>query len=119
MPLFRLLLFIVSCCFFSAAVVAQETAIDTSCEVKQLGDLFRKKNKEVVKPPKSYYLLVTPVISSSPATGFVIGFASQLTFKGKQPDAKYSLISANAQYTTKNQALFNVKNNVLLANNRL
>jgi hypothetical protein len=49
----------------------------------------------------------------------VIGFASQLTFKGKQPDAKYSLISANAQYTTKNQALFNVKNNVFLANNRL
>ena len=111
--LFPILLFIF--CFHNLS--AQTDSI-TGCPVKDISDVIRGNKEKKEKTEKSYYLLVTPVISSSPATGFVIGAAAQITFK-KNPTDKYSLISANAQYTTKNQALFNIKNNVLLSNNKL
>lgn len=99
-------------------VLSQTTADTFNCTVKDLGDLIGK-DKQKEKPTKNYYLFATPVIGSSPATGFVVGLAGQITFKGPSPEDKYSVINANAQYTTKNQALFQIKNNLLLADNKL
>ena len=96
-----------------------DTVTVTTCPVKDIKDILSGKKEKAAKPPKNHYLLVTPVISSSPATGFVLGFASQLAFKGADPADKYSILSGNAQYTTKNQALFNIKNNVFLLHNKL
>ena len=42
-----------------------------------------------------------------------------MTFKGKDPADKYSLVNANAQFTSKGQTLFQVKNSLLLAHNKL
>lgn len=108
----------ISACLFYSIASAQETSDTAACPVKDIKDVFRKKTSLEVKPIKNYYLLVTPIISSSPATGFVIGFASQLAFKGPNPEDKYSLANSNIQYTTKGQLLFNVKNNLLLGNNK-
>lgn len=99
---------------------AQEEKDTTRCETKDISDIIRgSKQSAKVKLPKNYFIFLTPVIGSSPATGFIIGVAGQITFKGTHPDDKYSLVNANAQYTTRNQALFQVKNNLLLAHNRL
>jgi hypothetical protein len=99
---------------------SQEATDTSQCPVKDISDIIRgNKAAKKEKPPKNYFILITPVIGSSPATGFILGAAGQLTFKGNNPDDKYSLINANAQYTTKNQALFQVKNNLLLAHNKL
>jgi hypothetical protein len=107
--------------FFISVQFASAQNIDTSgCPVKDISDIIRgDKPKKKEKPPKNYFIFVTPVIGSSPATGFIFGAAGQITFKGNHPDDKYSLVNANAQYTTKNQLLFQVKNNLLLAHNKL
>jgi len=99
---------------------AQKSSDTTLCPTKDLGDLIRKnKPGKKEKPPKNYFIFATPVIGSSPATGFILGLAGQITFKGPEADDKYSIINANAQYTTKNQMLFQVKDNLLLAHNKL
>jgi len=99
-------------------VFSQDKTDTSHCPVKDIGDLIGKGKKKE-KPPKNYYIFATPVIGSAPATGFVLGLAGQITFKGARPDDKYSVINGNAQYTTKNQALFQVKNNLILAQNKL
>src|SRR5262249_29698398 len=71
------------------------------------------------KPPKNHYLLLTPVITSSPATGFVFGVAGQYSFKGSQAQNRYSVITANAQYTTLGQTLFKVRNNIFALNDKI
>lgn len=114
--IFTILSFALLCSFTN--VLSQDKTDTSYCPVKDLGDLIGK-NKEEEKPPKNYYIFATPVIGSAPATGFVIGLAGQITFKGANPDDKYSVINANAQYTTKNQALFQIKNNLIMADNKL
>ncbi|MEP7129277.1 MAG: hypothetical protein ABI729_10430 [Chitinophagales bacterium] len=90
------------------------------CPIEDIADVIRNgKPPKNEKPPKNYYIFLTPVIGSSPATGFIIGAAGQLSFKGTDPNDKYSVVNSNFQYTTKNQILFQIKNNMLLAHNKL
>ncbi|MGB3074202.1 MAG: BamA/TamA family outer membrane protein [Chitinophagales bacterium] len=90
------------------------------CPVEDLADVIRNgKPRKNEKPPKNHYIFLTPVIGSSPATGFIVGAAGQLSFKGIDPNDKYSVINSNLQLTTKNQVLFQIKNNLLLAHNKL
>lgn len=104
-----------------SAMAAQDT-IDkkTDCTPKTLFELIKKKDSVVeVKPAKNSFFLIIPVIGSQPATGFVFGGVAQYTFKGKEENAKYSIVNLGVTYTTKNQVLINMKNSVLLNNNRV
>ena len=51
--------------------------------------------------------------------GFYYGAVTQYTFKGKQAEDKYSSFNFGATYTTKKQLLVNVKNTILLNNNKI
>jgi hypothetical protein len=96
--------------------------VKPDCEQKDLKDLIGKnpvKDTTQVVKKKNYSILVIPVLTSSPATGFQYGLAGQMVFKGKSPESRSSLISANALYTTKKQSIFFVKNNVYLKNNKI
>jgi outer membrane protein assembly factor BamA len=85
-----------------------------------LPELFKKKDSLlVVKPSKSNFFIIIPVIGSQPATGFMYGVTSQYTFKGKGAEAKYSTLSLGVNYTEKKQLIINFKNNVMLMNNRI
>ncbi len=110
-------------CFFLLFIeksYSQKDQKDTiPCPVKDFKDILRGKDTLKIKATKNNYLLITPVVGSSPATGFILGIAGQYTFKGPKPEDKYSIVNANAQYTTKNQLLIQAKNNLLLFNNRL
>ncbi len=87
--------------------------------MKSLPELFKKKDSVLnFKPLKNNFFLVIPVIGSSPATGFLYGAVTQYTFKGKQTEDKYSTFNIGATYTTNNQLLVNVKNTLLLNNNK-
>lgn len=74
---------------------------------------WRKKPKPP-KPEKSGSLLLIPSITSNPATGVSIGVGGQYAFSGKKPGSLYSSINGSATYTTKNQFLFQLKNNIFL-----
>ncbi len=107
--------------FMQFSVIAQ-TAGDSikHCPVKSLPELFKKKDSILVlKPKKDDFFLVIPVIGSQPATGFSYGFVTQYTFKGKKVDDKYSSVNLGATYTEKKQMLINVKNSVMLNNNKI
>ena len=90
------------------------------CPPKTVFDLFKKEDDAlVVKPTKNNFFLVIPAIGSQPATGFFFGAVAQYTFKGKEEKDKYSIANIGITYTLKNQWLVNVKNNILLKNNKI
>jgi outer membrane protein assembly factor BamA len=94
-------------------------AVDTGCVQKDLSDLIRNA---MHKPPKvrsdaAGSLLIVPIVGSNPATGFIFGLGGQYAFKVPGSDL-YSNFSGSAQYTTKNQMIFMLKNNIYTKGNR-
>jgi hypothetical protein len=90
------------------------------CSPKTILEIFKKSDSTLVaKPTKNNFFLVIPAIGSQPATGFFFGAVAQYTFKGKQESDKYSVANLGITYTVKKQWLINVKNNILLKNNRI
>jgi outer membrane protein assembly factor BamA len=92
------------------------------CEVKSFPDLFKKKgssHKIKSQKKRDNFFLVLPVIGSSPATGFLYGGVAQYTFKGKKDVDRYSSFNVGATYTTNKQLLVNIKNNLLLNDNKI
>lgn len=107
--------------FLPLSLLAQtESTNPEECPPKTILEIFKKKDSVyVVKPTKNNFFLVIPAIGSQPATGFFFGGVAQYTFKGKEKADKYSIANLGITYTTKNQWLVNVKNNILLKNNRI
>jgi outer membrane protein assembly factor BamA len=96
-------------------------APDTTCVQEDVADVLRKAFN---KPPKintgkSSSVLLVPVIASNPATGFMFGVAGQYAFKLTGADTRYSMLSGNIQFTTKNQTMFLLKNNIYTKNNNI
>jgi len=107
--------------FIQFALIAQNDSINREiCPPKTILEIFKKKDSVyVVKPVKNSFFLIIPAIGTQPATGFFFGAVAQYTFKGKQKSDKYSIANLGITYTVKNQWLVNVKNNILLNNNRI
>ncbi|WP_456312596.1 BamA/TamA family outer membrane protein [Pseudomonas shirazensis] len=108
--------------FIHFNIIAQTTdSINAElCPPKTILEIFKKRDSlSIAKPVKNSFFLVIPVIGSQPATGFVFGAVAQYTFKGKQKTDKFSIANLGITYTTKKQWLVNVKNNILLNNNRI
>ena len=92
----------------------------TLCPERDLSDVIRCA---LNKPPKiksedAGSLILLPIIGSNPAIGFMVGVGGQYAFKMTE-DASYSLIAGSLQYTTKNQFLFLLKNNIYTRDNRI
>ncbi|MEK6782439.1 MAG: BamA/TamA family outer membrane protein [Bacteroidota bacterium] len=101
---------------------AQEKPIpqDSICPQKDIVDLIRiARNKpSKSKPTDASSLILMPIIGSNPATGFMVGVGGQYAFK--MPESKlYSLINGSVQFTTKNQYLFMLKNNIYSRKERI
>jgi len=97
-----------------------DSIVDKSCPPKTVFELFKKKDSIlVVKPIKNHFLLVIPIIGVQPATGFSYGATAQYTFKGEGLLDKYSSANLGVTLTTEKQLLVNVKNSILLKNNRI
>ena len=107
--------------FIHFASIAQTDSITSElCPPKTILEIFKKKDSVyVVKPIKNSFFLIIPAIGSQPATGFFYGAVAQYTFKGKEKADKYSIANLGITYTTKKQWLVNVKNNILLKNNKI
>lgn len=113
-----ILLFIIP--LFLNAQTEIESQNKEECSPKTILELFKKKDSVyVVKPTKNDFFLVIPAIGSQPATGFFFGGVAQYTFKGKQENDKYSVANLGILYTLKKQWMINVKNNILLKNNKI
>lgn len=113
-------------CVISQAGYAQDsippakdsTVADSICVQRDLPDLIRRwRGKSEPKKTKSGSLLLFPVVGSNPATGFMYGVAGQYAFQ--KPGANYSTVVGNATYTTKDQFMLQIKNNIYLKNNKI
>ncbi|MGW8315503.1 MAG: BamA/TamA family outer membrane protein [Bacteroidales bacterium] len=92
---------------------------DSICLQRDLKDVLMEalhktpKNKK----EKSGSVLVVPIVGSNPAIGFMVGVGGQAAFK--MPGCEdYSSFSGSAQFTTKSQKIFMLKNNVYTRDNR-
>jgi outer membrane protein assembly factor BamA len=96
-----------------------EALPDTGCVQKDLNELVRQAFRRQPKAPKkrSGSILLVPIIGSNPATGFMVGVGGQAAFKMPGSDA-YSSFSGSAQFTTKSQMIFMLKNNMYTKGNR-
>jgi len=106
---------------FPGLTYAQQTTTDTTCIQKDLTDVIRVA---LNKPPKDSTdsagaVLLVPIIGSNPATGFMLGVGGQYAFKLSGADTRYSMLSGSVQFTTKNQRLFLLKNNIYTKNNNI
>lgn len=110
-PCLRILLVISLLCPFSLR--AQEK----DCADKDIKDILRRKDREIVEPKieiKKPYIILIPVIASSPATGFQLGAAGQgAWFNGPPTDTRISQASANVTVTGKGQVLITMKSTVM------
>jgi outer membrane protein assembly factor BamA len=109
--------------FFNFQSYSQESLvlkIDT-CAQRELGDVIRAARHlpPKIKKESTGSLLLLPIIGSNPAIGFMVGVGGQYAFKMYGDQTLYSAISGSAQYTTKNQVLFLMKNNIYSKNNRI
>lgn len=107
--------------FFSINTFSQSNSdANPKCAVKSLPEIFKKKDSILtLKPIKDSFFLVIPIIGSSPATGFIYGAVAQYTFKGKRTEDRYSSFNIGATYTTNEQLLVNVKNTLLLNQDKI
>ena len=110
--------------FIPCLVKAQEeatSASDTTCAQKDIADVIRGA---LNKPPKvtadnASSIILIPIIGSNPATGFMLGLGLQYGFKMPGAGTRYSMISGSLQFTSKNQKLFLLKNNIYTKNNNI
>jgi hypothetical protein len=114
-------IFIFLLLFFCFPAFSQDSLSLKVCEQRDLPDII---NEWRHKPPKlpskdKGSLLLVPVISSNPATGFAFGVAGQYAFRGKHPNSVYSSINGSATYTSKNQLMIQLKNNIFLKKDRI
>ncbi|PKB15369.1 BamA/TamA family outer membrane protein [Flavobacterium sp. 5] len=108
--------------FLNQSLVNAQINSDSSsvCPPKTIFDLFKKKDSLiVVKPIKNSFFLIIPIIGVQPATGFSYGATAQYTFKGQDVLDKYSSANIGVVFTTKKQLMVNIKNNILLKNNKI
>ncbi|NEU09630.1 BamA/TamA family outer membrane protein [Flavihumibacter sp. R14] len=91
------------------------------CPPKDLSDILSKKNRDTayIEPDKKFSTLLVPVIGSSPSTGFSYGLAGQISISGETATDRTSSISGNLTYTTKNQFMLLIKNNVFAMKNKV
>ena len=104
-------------------LLAQETKSteDTVCVQRDVADAIRGA---LNRPPKadstdSGSLLLIPIIGSNPATGFMLGVGVQYGFKMPGDRTNFSMLSGSVQFTSKNQKIFLLKNNVYTKNNNI
>jgi len=107
---------------YSDSILAQQYAeplADTGCVQKDLKGLARQALNRPRKKniQRSGSILLVPIIGSNPATGFMVGVGGQAAFKMTGSDA-YSSFSGSAQFTTKSQMIFMLKNNIYTGGNR-
>jgi outer membrane protein assembly factor BamA len=105
--------------FLSTNLSAQDTLpASDPCDTMDLGDVFRKLFK-IKKPPKpkTSAIFIAPSFSSSPATGFAFGATVQGAFR--MGTGNLSAFQVNALYTTKNQVMIFLKNNIYAKNNKI
>ncbi len=108
-------------CVVTATVFGQDTLTpgpNAGCPQRDLPDQIRSAlhKPPKVKPEAAGSLLIVPVIGSNPATGFILGIGGQYAFKMKG-STLYSNFNGSAQYTTKNQMIFMLKNSIYTKNN--
>jgi hypothetical protein len=105
---------------FPCAIFCQDSvAKKNSFEQQDLKDWLIQKHWIKKKPEKNTFILIIPVIASSPTTGVIFGAGLTTAFKASNKDERFSSLNANATYSSKGFLNLNVKSNIFLFDERM
>ncbi len=108
--------------FIPSLIHAQENISvtdDTTCVQRDLPEIIRDALNKPPKEGNTASFLLIPIIGSNPATGFMLGVGGQYGFKMPGVDTRFSMLSGSIQFTSKNQKIFLLKNNIYTKNNNI
>ncbi len=90
------------------------------CQQKEIMEvLFKKRKPTPVDTSRIFRFFILPYIAYSPTKGFQLGAGGSLTwYFGKSPITSQSAASAMAEFTSKDQKLFQFKSNVYTSRNK-
>ena len=93
---------------------------DSTCIQIDLPEVIRRaRSKEPKITTKAGSFLLIPIVGSNPATGFMLGIGGQYGFRMSGDATRFSMLSGSIQFTSKNQKIFLLKNNIYTKNNNI
>ena len=91
--------------------------VKTNTEM-DLRDWMRTKGWNFNKNPKNKFVFIIPIVGSNPSNGFVYGGGLTYIYKTKSSD-RFSILSSNATYSTKESLNLNIRTNIFLSKDQL
>lgn len=115
--------FIAFLLIFGAGVQAQNKSDSTvqsrDCQPKQIQEVLFKKESPPADTSRKTEAFVLPYVAYNPTKGFQLGAGGTLTwYVGKSRETKQSAASFGAEFTSKDQKLFQFKSNVFTNRNK-
>jgi len=105
--------------FFPIYIFCQTDSLPVKSNPEiDLRDWMSLKGWSKNKSPKKKFLFIIPIIGSNPSNGFVYGGALTYIYKTKTSD-RYSILSSNATYSTKESLNLNLRTNIFLSKDQL
>jgi len=99
-------------------ISAEDSIEDENCEIRDIRDLLRKKNKPV-PTPKKVSLLILPSVSANPANGLLLGLGGNIAwYFGSSKNTRITLVNFSVAVTTKEQFISFVKSTLYTNDNK-
>jgi len=99
-------------------ISAEDSIEDKNCEIRDIRDLLRKKNKPV-PTPKKVSLLILPSVSANPANGLLLGLGGNIAwYFGSSKNTRITLVNFSVAVTTKEQFISFVKSTLYTNDNK-
>ncbi len=112
-------------------LIKKDTAKQKSCEIKDVGDVFRElfhnknkkkkksKKEKVPRSEKKVSMLILPNISYNPANGLLVGVGGNIAlYLGSKENTRISFAGFTIAYTTEDQFISFIKSNLYTAENK-
>jgi len=103
----------------AAQVATDSAARPRNCEPKNIQEIIFKKAPAPPDTARKVKTFLLPYVAYNPTKGFQLGAGGTLTwYFGKSRETKQSAANFGAEFTSKNQKLFQFKSNVYTGRNR-
>lgn len=102
-----------------ACCLSDSTGKARNCEPKEIQEVLLKKESKPPDTSRKTNAFILPYVAYNPTKGFQLGAGGTLTwYFGKSRETKQSAASFGAEFTSKDQKLFQFKSNVYTNNNK-
>ena len=114
------LLFTIAIILLPFSIYSQDDTLQKKADSSQIDIRYYLVKKGWIKKItyNDKFLFLIPVMGANPANGFIYGAGLAYIYKSKG-SVRFSTISSNASYSTKNLGNFNVRSNLFIMKDKL